>query len=409
MLSKARVYVLGAALAATALALYAVIAAKDANLTGFLRLAAVPIAVWACGVYALLLSVRLAAIAVIAPMLAWLWWVAAIGASGFWVLPHHLLAASFFAIVVAGALLAAKQAHVTAGGLARGMDGASAMGAALTQGVRFGILTMLAPCVGIAAMAYPEFRFAPVLGIGALLMFLAAYLLPPFAASFLPADEAFIARANRARELQQRFIFAFAVFAIPRWAFATIGIVAVLSAIVYFDSAFAALWQAAMLPYAAAFAGAGLLGAIGLRDWRNFFSCGVALFTASLLGAWAAARLGLAPDDASLLSLLIGASAGAGLVYSLAAPMAAYRRSGNPMVIAFARALNEVGISVFILACVLSVVLLAGAALQKSPLAAAVLPLFHIVGALVLFPAMAAALDDLFPQRRSLEELYRAR
>jgi hypothetical protein len=409
VLFQARVYVLVAALAATALALYAVIAVKDTNLTGFLRVAAVPIAMWACGAYALLLSARLAAFAVIAPVLAWLWWVAAMDAGGFWPLPHQLLAASYFAMIVAGACLAAKQAHAMADALVRGMDAPSAMEAALAQGARFGVLAVLAPCAGIAAAAYPEFRFAPVLGVGALLMFLAAFLLPPIAASFLPVDEAFIARANRARELQQRFIFVFTVFSISRWAFATVGIAAVLLTVVYFDSAFAPLWQAAMLPYAMAFAGVGLLGAIGLRDWRNFFSCGATLFTATILGAWAAARLGLAPGDASLLSLLVGSSAGAAFVHCLAAPMAAYRRAGDPVAIAYTRALNEAGICVFILAGALAAALLAGAALQKSPLAAAVLPLFHIGGALVLFPALAAALDDLFPPRRSLEELYRVR
>jgi hypothetical protein len=271
-----------------------------------------------------------------------------------------------------------------------------------------GILVMLAVSAGIAALTW-DIRLAPAIGTGAALMLVASFLLPPLAASFLPFNEAYIARLNRARERREWLISYFAILTVARWAFATIGIAAVLSAIIYFDSTFAALWYMAMKPYAVAFAAIGLLAAIGLRDWRSFFSCGLPPFVASLAGAWALTRLGLAPHYAAEISLLLGSAACAGFVFFLAAPTARYRRSGDPILIAFARALNETGAAVFILAVALALALLAGAITLNFSPTIALLPLYHIAAALVLFPAIATALDDLFPCRRPLEERYRAR
>ena len=406
-LFKARIAILIAALAATGLSLFSIFSTNSSELEGLSQLAVIPVLVWACGVYALLLSVRLTLIAVAAPLLASVWWLTAISPGGLWSGPHANLAPEFFAVLAAGLLVAALQLHVMMVQFARAMDRVEAVGAAF-YAVLTGVLILLAVSAGIAALTW-DIRLAPTIGVGTALMLVASFLLPPLAASFLPFNEAYIARLNGARERREWLISYFAILTVPRWAFATIGIAAVFAAIIYFDSAFAALWQVAMKPYAVAFATIGALAAILVRDWRSFFSCGLPPFVASLAGAWALTRLDFAPHYAAEISLLLGSATSAGFVFFLAAPTARYQRSGDPILIAFARALNETGAAVIILALALALALLAGALIANSPPAVALLPLCHIASALVLFPAIAAALDDLFPRRRPLEELYRAR
>lgn len=408
-LFKVRVFILAAALALTALSLFVIFRANHTDIAGLLRVTAFPILVWACGAYALLLSVRLALIAVIVPLAAWLWWMTIVGVGGLWTGSYELFIASSLCVVAASALLTIVQMQIFATEVARGSDAKGAVHAALSRGTLPGILVMLTLCSTIAAIVYPDLRMAPAIGLGAVLMLAAVFLLPSLAASVLPFNEAFIVRTNHARERRERLVAIFAIFTIPRWAFATSGIMAVLFAIMFFNASFAPLWVAAMKPYAVAFAGIGLLGAIGMRNWRGFFSCGAPPFLASIIGAWTITRIGLAPNDAAQTSLLLGSAAGAGFIYFLGLPMSAYLRAGDPMMIAFSRALNDWGAVVFILGCALALVLLAGAVTNDITPALAILPLFQIAGALVLFPAIAAALDDLFPRRRSLEELYRAR
>jgi hypothetical protein len=408
-LFKARIFILGIALALAALSLILIFQTNHTDIAGLLRVTAFPILVWACGAYALLLSGRLALIAVIVPLTAWLWWMTIIGVGGLWTGSYELFIASSLCVVAASALLAIVQLQIFAIEVARGSDANGAVRTALSRGALPGILTMLALSAAIAAIVYPDFRIAPAIGVGFALMVVVVFLLPALAASILPLNEAFISRVNRARERRERLVSIFAIFTIPRWAFATAGITAVLFTIMFFNASFATVWELAMKPYAIAFAGIGMLGAIGMRNWRGFFSCGVPAFVASIFGAWAIMPFGLTPHDAAELSLLLGSAAGAGFIYFLGLPMAAYLRAGDPMMIAFSRALNDWGAAVFILGCVLALVLLGAAMTNDISPALAILPLFQIAGALILFPAIAAALDDLFPRRRSLEELYRAR
>ncbi len=409
LLLRGRVFILLATLAATALSLFLISrATPEPGIESFLRAALLPVLAWACGVYALLLSLRLTLIALVAPLMAGAWW-AAIGAGGFWAVTQGFVFPSFLAIAIAGALLAVLHLQAMAAEIAHGADAGKAARTVLGRIILPAVLVMLAACAGIAALAFPDFGNAPAIGVGALLMLMASFLLPPLVTSFLAFNESFIARANRARERREWLISYFAMLTVPRWAFATAGIAAVLSSLVYFDSAFAGLWQGAMKPYGIAFAAIGVFAAIGLRNWRAFFSCGLPPLLASLIGAWAVARFGFSSRDASELSLLLGSSVGAGFVYFLAAPTAYYQRSGDPMLIAFSHALNETGAAVCILAIGLALAMLAGAVMMNITPAIALLPLCHIAGALVLFPALAAALDDLFPRRRPLKELYRAR
>jgi hypothetical protein len=409
----ARIFVLCVVLALTALMIFAFSRVRATDLLGlgigFARVSALPLAVWACGVYALLLSVRLTVIALIVPLLALLWWLAAVAVVKLWAPPYELLAVCFLTIMVTGACITVWLLHAMAAERARGADMTAAVRAAFARCTNPGILAMLGACTGIAVIAYPYFTLAPAIGIGAALMLIVCLIVPPLAASALPLNEAFVARANRARELGVRIFSWLAVLAVPRWAFATIGIFAVLSAIVCLDPAFLPFWPVAVVQYASVFAGVGLLGAIGLADWRAFFSCSIPPFAASLLGAWASARFGVVLHDAIVISLLAGSAAGAGFAYFLAAPIGQYRRAGDPLMIAVARALSEAGAIVFTLTCTLALALLALAVMQNFSPAIALLPVFHLAGMLILLPAIVAALDDLFPRRRSVEELYRAR
>ena len=406
-LFRARVFVAVAALLATAAAFY-VFAAEYIDFRGFTLAIGVPLLVWASGAYALLLSARLALIAVGAPLLAWLWWTALARAIG-WSGSYELSVAAGLGFAAAGAMLTGIDLHALATATARGTDIQDAVRVVLKRGFLLGLVIMLAACAGIGGLAYPDLRAVPAIGLAALITFLACWALPPLVASLLPFSESYFARINRAREWRERAVSLLAIFSVPRWALATIGIVVVLAAIAYFDRAFAALWQSVGASFPAACAALGLMAAVATRNWRYFFSCGLTVFFSALFGAWLALRLdadiGLVAQSAFVLAGAVGAP----LVYALAVPLAAAQRQGEPNMIASVQALNQAGSPVLFLGLTAAFVALAGAVLNGASPAIAVVPLALLGGAMKLFVAFATVMDDWFPRRRSFEELYRSR
>jgi len=406
-LFRARVGIAVAALLATAAAIYA-LAEQHADFRGLALAIGVPALVWACGAYALLLSARLALIAASAPLLAWLWWAAVARATASWTGSYELTAVGA-GFAAAGAILVGLELHALATATARGMDIQDAVRSTLRRGLLLGSVTVLAAGAGIAGLVYPDLRAAPAIALAALIAFLACWALPPLVASLLPFGESYFARMNRAREWRERVISLLAIFSVRRWALATLGIVAILAAIVYFDRAFPALWHAVRPNFPGECAALGLLAALATRNWRYVFSCGLTVFFSTLLGAWLALRLGTDSDLAAQSTFVWAGAVGAPLVYTLAIPLAAAQRRGEPTMIACVQALNQAGSPVLFLGLSAAFVLLAGAPLHGVSPGIALVPLAVLGGALKVFMALATLMDDWFPRRRSLEERYRAR
>ena len=406
-LIKARVFILVAALLLTGVSLYAL---RDVHgfvpveLSGLLL---VPLAAWAVGVFVLLLSFRLTAIAVVAPALGAIWWLAALSrGQGLFNIGNNFVQ-QFLSILVVGLIASAFQMHLLVSELARGRSREEATRASLVGVALPSLLGMLGAGCGLFAFI-PDPRIAAALGTGAVLTLVAATVLPLPVASFVEFGENYVARINRERERREWLISYCAILSVPRWAFAAAGIVVVLTAIICLDQSFASLWAAAKQPFALAFAGLGILGALGLRNWRTFFSCALAGLTAAIWSAWFLVQTGLPAGEAVELALLVASAIGGVLVFFFAAPTARYQREGDPMIIAFSRALNDAGAAALILAFGAALALLTGVLVGIAP-GAALLPLIAVIADLTLFPAIATALDDFFPRRKPLKELYRAR
>jgi hypothetical protein len=395
-------------LLATAAAIYA-LGVRHADFQGFVLAVGIPLLIWVGGAYALLLSARLALIALGVPLLAWLWWVALVGALGGWAASYEAFVATSLGFGVAGAILASLELHALANAIARGTEVQDAARAVLKRGTVLAIVIVLAACTGAAALVYPDMQLALAISLAALIMLPTCWALPPLVASLLPFSESYFARVNRTREWRERLISVLAIFSIPRWALAMVGIVAIVAAIVYFDRAFSPLWQSAGSDFAALCAALGLIAALATRNWRHLVSCGVTVFFSALLGAWLALRLGADIDLVAQSTFILAGAVGAPLVYALGLPMASHQRLGEPMMIACAQALNQAGSAVLCLGLTATLAVLAGALQHGVSPALALMPLVLLGGAMKVFVAFATAMDDLFPRRRSLEELYRAR
>jgi hypothetical protein len=225
-------------------------------------------------------------------------------------------------------------------------------------------------------------------------------------------DESMIARFNRISERRARW-FGHLIFATqPRWAFSLLAICMVLVTIVAFDrnpvaptSSPLVLWRHAGLPAGVCLAIVGLTGAICLRDWRAFFASTFSPAFAVTLGAWLAYRTGLPPLDTLFSNyfpawrvVALGTAAGAACSYAVTARIAVYRTFDTPLVEACEGAVREIG-PPMIATCIA-----VGVLTMPGPVPA--VAFLDGAGALLLTPAILAALETILPRRKSVEKLY---
>ncbi len=242
--------------------------------------------------------------------------------------------------------------------------------------------------------------------VAALFVGLTTLVLFPFVIGALRPGEDAIADANRLRESRERRLEVLARAATPRWAVSVLGIVIVIGAIAFFGTPpLVGMWRAQGLLFPATLLVAGLAGAVGARDWRGFFTVGLAVgFSATLIAAWAPGGASLGFGNLWLswngggAILPVSAALCAGPCILMAARIAAHRTFDDPLSVAFTLALREVALPLLAFAIVLALVAI------RSGLWLA--PLLSTVTALLLTPALAAVFELVFAKTRSVEEIY---
>ena len=221
--------------------------------------------------------------------------------------------------------------------------------------------------LGAAWSIHTPVQLAGLIGTSA-----ATVVFVPLLVLILPFGEEFIARANRRREILQRFSAGFARIAEARWCFSLSGAGLVLAVLGWFEIA------------------------IKPRPFDMLAAAGVA---AILLVLTRDLRAGLgALAAAALVVLFTGGVDGSLLLFLFFASLLGARQKE---VGAWARALE--GHAAMILFAGLASVL---TAIPQDGPRGALHGFYGVAAALILFPAFSGALLALLPRRRSVEELY---
>jgi hypothetical protein len=221
-------------------------------------------------------------------------------------------------------------------------------------------------------------------------------VLPP-AARILSFDGAFVTRTNRAREAWDRGLNRLTFVVQPRWGWSVSGIGLIFTVLGIFGGAVQFVpfdgWIAAstaVLFVAVAY--------LATRDLRRTVALCLSIAILFCVACWTGCRLVLEGRD---LWLPFALAAFPALI--MASRSAAFARDGDNAAVATLRSFEMLAeITVFF--CLGAAI----AMLALGPIAGAVLALCGSVAALLLFPALTAAIFDLFPPRVSLDA-YRAR
>jgi len=367
--------------------------------------------------YVLLLSARLAGVAAVCLLLAFTWSAGVLAICAIAIGPALL--AALIAVEAAGAILILQLLYAAIGDVCRGQTVASAVHASagrMVAPVTCALLSVLASLVVLDGTG-----LSSVLAAGAaasVAMGVAIFSVAPPFASRVVFDEARISRANRARELAEGLLARAAVVAKPRWALAGLGIAAVLFAVMVFGgnmstpilaSPMVVLWREAGPALGFAFLVTGFIGVWLLRDWRALFLIAIPAYLAATAAALLASALALAPANELPALLVLGGAFGSVACAIAAERFAAHRRFDDAPDIALQRSLNDCAMPVLTAAAALALGALLLATAHPLGLAAALTMIVEAVLALVLMAIFAAVVADLFPRRRSFEDMYGAR
>lgn len=252
--------------------------------------------------------------------------------------------------------------------------------------------------IGLAVLGLSQgpVVLAATLGAG-----VCAILIVPLAASALPFSEDFVTRSNRVREWRERMLDSVAAIAQPRWALSATGIAVIFAVLGYFgahpvlDATEYAIFTALLL--SAFIAGFGLTW-----EWRRALALPLVLVLLILIGMWGLAQI----HEASRLLPLVQVLGICAIPLLFFAVEASRHLIEDPASASSFALLRRGPVTIFVFVnCALLVLLQIG-----DPLLAAVIVvmlLFGCTGALLWLPAIAGALETLFPRRSTLEARYR--
>jgi hypothetical protein len=303
-------------------------------------------------------------------------------------------------------------AQITAARIARGICEGLMPRAAVLQALRYSLKVAGFMAIGSAAWMLATDMAAPSLEnvAAAITLFVAFFgaLAVMNAAAWFSYPEQFIARANQARELRERWMEHWLFITETRWSLSITGVALIFAALSAFGTrplhVQADPWLAERLAGLAIFVFAGAISIT--RDWRLGMALTLTLALLAALGFWAYAR-GAVPmmrGDLLILSILLATAAVP--LAMLASSVSAYLRGGDDAASALSRGLQDEGADA-VIAAVLSiipwcVVALAGGAM-RFPLAISIASLF---AALLIFPAIAHTLYTLLPRYRTVDEVF---
>lgn len=397
--------------------LYAIYQAGIGSLLPALAPLVLALVLYAFAVAALTLSAHLSLLASAVLALCFLW------AFGFLSLARVALETptivAVMAVDAANALLVAQLIYGVVADACRDMEIDAAIGKNLKRWTMPG-------AIAVAAMLIPVLALAPLEGDWVMAALIAAlgtviastpviFVALPYVLERIAIAESIVARANRWRERREDVLFPLAVLAVPRWAYAVCGAIAVLFAIVFADAGRAESLFAATLPslwYQGGFAlalsviSAGIMGVLALHDWRAGFVAAVIPFVFASIGAWLVAQSGIAPFSAAATILVLGGGFGAGIAILLLDAIGVYRRFDDDVETALARAYYDSAPVILIVGLTLAVSAAFFAAQFSEAAGGGVMILVQTLGVALGAPCLAAVLEDIFWKRKSVEELY---
>ena len=326
------------------------------------------------------------------------------------------------AVNAANALLIAQLVYAVLVDACRDMELGAAVGKNLRRWTVPGAIAVAAMLIPILALAPLEGEWVVAASIAALGSVLAStpvnFIALPYLLDRMPIAEPVIARANIWREWRETYLLAFGAIASPRWAYAICGAVAVLFAVFLFDGGRVAIladgtiadaWRAGGAALALSLCAVAALAALALRDWRFAIVPAVVPFVFASWGAWLIVSVQIAAPAAAATLLVLGTGFGAGIAILLLDAIGVYRRFEDDAVGALARAFYDSGAVIGIV----GIALAASAAIfaTRFPQAAGggLMILVQALGVAIVSPCLAAILEDIFPKRKSLEELYGGR
>jgi hypothetical protein len=191
----------------------------------------------------------------------------------------------------------------------------------------------------------------------------------------------------------------------PRWALSLSGIGLVFAVTFSLSSVGAATWRATGVLAPAAVVTVGIAAALALRNWRLALVVPLVALSAAMTGILLSfPGYGLPAELVSLASpksaaFPAAAALATGPMLLVIARIEALRWFGDPLPIAIGAAMTEVAFPLVALASLLALALI--------PTGYALAPLVALGGALFLAPALLGALEILFPQTRTAEQLLR--
>jgi hypothetical protein len=222
----------------------------------------------------------------------------------------------------------------------------------------------------------------------------------------LTFNEAFIARANRARERRVTRAYRLSMVSVPRWGMSVSGVALVMAMLSWFGASplpLPAETGGLAIPLGIAAVVAFAVAYMVVDNWRDALALSLATLTAGLLDLWAGvlldgtgARAAVAVVDGLLLALVS--------MFVVASRVRQLRENGDDEAIARLRAIENLAGP-----CVFAALAAAAALLVWSIFPVAVAAGVGAVAALLFAPALATAINTLLPKRRSVEELYTRR
>ena len=237
---------------------------------------------------------------------------------------------------------------------------------------------------------------------------LSAMLLLPVGAALIHFDESFVARANRVRERRQRIVERIALVTTPRWALSVAGIAVVLLALGGFESVPAMRSGGAALALRGVSVTVVVVGAgIFARSWRDGLAAGLTCSVVALVSLWFTVYGRL--DTHGTVCVFQSAS------LALLVALAGLRRAvvctarGDAKSVARQRSVEDMTVGQTFAGMGAVMALLPAVATWPGYVPFAAGLAVAAVGGVLFMPAIATALETVFPPHHSAEELYGAR
>lgn len=224
--------------------------------------------------------------------------------------------------------------------------------------------------------------------------------------------EDFAVRANRTRERAQQWLDGVLPLAGPRWGLTTAGIALVFAMLGAFGAGDVVLTPRLAMAHPALSLAGGLavagVGCVTIVDWRWIAASLASLALAGLAGLWCLSLSGATLDATSAAAFVLVLAVGAVPIFSFGAAAGRLAQEGDPAPVVVARLLSRRAPGLFFIGVAAPAALGASALFGGGPaLVLAGMAAAAAAGPFVFQPALAAAIERVFPRPGAIEAGYR--